>query len=471
MKSPFPPFAWKSLRRGLTSEERRGVIIGVRSMLRFQRTLRDWRAPRLAPDATPFVSLYVGGRLCGCFGSDEGTPTERLSRAFFRALDDARFGGVRSGERDRVVAQVSYVRRSILVNPDTAAEQIELGVHGVAVVPEGRAPVLLLPHVARDERVDAGELLRRLSRKAGLGEGGLAEQAVYLLETEDIVVRTDATEPRQPGLGAARAWLSSLVGSDGRVTFAIDPRARTTTAVGVMHHARASVVAQALAQPGASPAQRAAADRARRRLATDARAALAGGVVAGWPQDAAQVAGTLALMARGGVPLSSELLAFVSGNDVTRSPWHCAQVVAALGRDAPEALWRACVDDLAAHPWAPWTVLAAHARGDRVVRERAARALVAGLRSDPPHRGAGTLTPIPEVALTALAVEALRRHPAPWSRAAVARARAFIARTQLVGDRIYGALDVSLAAGAFPVSPVVDWLRGDVTGHAVLALQ
>jgi hypothetical protein len=52
----------------------------------------------------------------------------------------------------------------------------------------------------------------------------------------------------------------------------------------------------------------------------------------------------------------------------------------------------------------------------------------------------------------------------------VTRARAFIPRTQLVGDRIYGALDPSLAGGAFPVSPVVDWLRGDVTGHAILAL-
>ena len=90
------------------------------------------------------------------------------------------------------------------------------------------------------------------------------------------------------------------------------------------------------------------------------------------------------------------------------------------------------------------------------------------LRSPSPRRR--YITAIPEVALTALAVEALSRHPAPWSRAAATRARAFIARTQLVGDRVYGALDPSLAWGAFPVSPVADWLRGDVTAHAVLAL-
>ena len=31
-------------------------------------------------------------------------------------------------------------------------------------------------------------------------------------------------------------------------------------------------------------------------------------------------------------------------------------------------------------------------------------------------------------------------------------------------------LDPSLARGAFPASPVVDVLRGDVTGHALLAM-
>ena len=38
-----------------------------------------------------------------------------------------------------------------------------------------------------------------------------------------------------------------------------------------------------------------------------------------------------------------------------------AQVVAALGPDAPEAVWRACVRDLDTHAWSPWTALAARA--------------------------------------------------------------------------------------------------------------
>jgi AMMECR1 domain-containing protein len=470
MRSPFPPFAWRTLRCAPSEREREALASAVRTMLRFQRTLTKWKLPDAAPDATPFVGLYADGHLRGCYASDEGTPGERLARAFLRALDDGRFGGVRANERDRVVAQVSYVRRAKLVNPATAAEELELGVHGVAVVPEKAATVLLLPHVARDGRIGPVELLQTLSRKAGLGDDGLGEHAVYLLETEDVVVRVEPGTPTSKGLDAARAWLASLVTPDGRVTFAIDPRARTRSEVGVMHHGRASVVAHALGDGDASAAHQSIAGRVRARLLAEARAALGGSSVEGWPQDAAQVAGTLALMLRAGIPLRRELGAFLAVHDVARSPWHSAQVVAALGVDAPEALWRSCVSDLDAHPWAPWTVLAADARGDLRVRERAARALVAGLRTQAPYRGAGTITAIPEVALTALAVEALSRHPAPWARAAVTHARSFIARTQLVGDRVYGALDPWTSWGAFPTSPVVDWLRCDVTAHAVLAL-
>ena len=56
----------------------------------------DGPQPRAAPDATPFVSLYARGMLRGCFGSDEGRPHERVTRAFLRALDDVRYGGIRA---------------------------------------------------------------------------------------------------------------------------------------------------------------------------------------------------------------------------------------------------------------------------------------------------------------------------------------------------------------------------------------
>jgi hypothetical protein len=422
------------------------------------------------PDATPFVSLYAKGRLCGCYGSDEGPPGERLARAFLRAVDDGRFGGVRPGEREEVVAQISWVRRPRLVNPETAADAMELGVHGLAVVREGGRGTLLLPQVARDERAGGKELLQRLVQKAGLEGEGLEGQALYLFETESVIVRPGGAKARPSGIAAALDWLAAQVKGDGTITFAVDPRARTTTAVGAMHHGRAAVLAHALAESGTRAVHRSAAERVRRRLLADARRALAGDAVEGWPSEATQVAGTLALLVRGGVPVREELRAFVVAQDLTRSPWHSAQAVAALGVDAPEPLWRACVADLDVHPWAPWTLLAADARGDRVVRERAARTLTAGIRAEAPHRGAGSITDIPEVALTALAIEALDRHPAPWARAAARRGRAFVAGTQLVGDRVYGALDPDLAWGAFPASLVADGLRCDVTAHAVLAL-
>jgi hypothetical protein len=70
------------------------------------------------------------------------------------------------------------------------------------------------------------------------------------------------------------------------------------------------------------------------------------------------------------------------------------------------------------------------------------------------------------VALTALVAEALAgsRH-----RAALRAARAFLGRVQIDARR-RGSLDPSLGHGAFPLSPVADGLRCDVTAHALLAL-
>jgi hypothetical protein len=104
------------------------------------------------------------------------------------------------------------------------------------------------------------------------------------------------------------------------------------------------------------------------------------------------------------------------------------------------------------------------------VRARAGRGVADALRTVAPHRGGAAVTPVPEVALTALSVEALTLHPASWARSAAARGGDFLRSLQLVGPRLYGALDPALARGALPASPVADLLRGDVTGHALLAL-
>jgi hypothetical protein len=423
-----------------------------------------------APDATPFVSLYAEGSLRGCYGSHEGAAPERLVRAFLQAQADERFGGVSAAHRGALVAQVSYPHGARLLNPEVAEDEIEPGTHGVALVRDRAPSVLLLPHVARDGRIGARELLHGLGRKAGLAPDAHRDGALYLFETEDVVARDPGVPARDDGdpEDLAAAWLASLVARDGRVTFAIDPRARQRVATGAMHHGRAAVVVQALAAAGRRPALVA---RARRRLAEDIRAALGGASIEGWPSDPAMVAGTLALAVLAGVPVARELASFAASHELGRAPWHAAQVVAALGPEAPAELWASCVADLEHRPWAPWTLIAADARSDRAVRARVARAVAGAIRPAAPHRGGAAGTPIPEIALTALAVEALARHPTSWARAAAARGREFLASMQLVDRRIYGALDPALARGAFPASPVVDLLRGDVTGHALLAMM
>jgi hypothetical protein len=80
------------------------------------------------------------------------------------------------------------------------------------------------------------------------------------------------------------------------------------------------------------------------------------------------------------------------------------------------------------------------------------------------------VTVVPEIALTALAVESLAGSRRPAARSARARARAFLLRWQLLGPRLRAALDAPSIAGAFPISPVDERARVDVTAHAVLAL-
>ncbi len=251
------------------------------------------------------------------------------------------------------------------------------------------------------------------------------------------------------------------------MAFAVDARSCSVFPSGVFHHGRAATVIQALAAHGGYPRHVA---RARRWLASDARDAIAGRAVAGWPATPAAIAGTLALAVRAGVDLDAELADAASEPEVAADAWHAAQVVAVLGARAPERLWRACVLDLDRRPWAPWTALAARARGDASSARRADAVLAASIRRGAPHAGATDVTRVPEVALTAVVVEALAGARARGARAASQRAAEFLRRVQVRADRAPPALDPALADGAFPTSLVIDVLRADVTAHALLAL-
>ncbi|HEY8041905.1 MAG TPA: AMMECR1 domain-containing protein [Polyangiaceae bacterium] len=456
------------LARPLTRGQREGIAGHVRAMLAWQRTLARWPTAPRAPDATPFVTIYARGTLRGCFGSHEGPPGERLSRAFLRALEDSRYGAVRGQERDGLAVVVSYVRSFRVIDPELVAGQVEPGNEGLGVVAEGRPPVVLLPHVARDGHTGAVEMMSVLARKAGLTswEG----TTVFALRTDDVVVRCGdrrhSTTPRHDARARAAAWLAGLIDRSGAVTFAVDARRRERIAHGRMSHGRTAVAVRALAKHGGHER---VVVRAREWLASEIAAATRGRPPEGWPVEPATVAGTLALASFAGLDVRAELRAIAGHEALQAAPWHGAQVVAALAWEAPAALWRACIADLDARPWAPWTLLAARALDDADVVSRTSRAMCDSIRACPPHEGGCGPREIPEIALTALVAEAL--DGLPDARPALTRARRFLLASQLTRSSMPAPLDPELADGAFPASPVfVDVLRCDVTGHALLAL-
>lgn len=463
-----PRLPWRALSRPLDDRERSAVAATASRLLSWQRTLDRWpRAPG-APDATPFVSLYSHGRLRGCFGSTEGDAGERLRRAFLSALSDPRFGGIEAAERAALVAEVSYLRAPRRVGRAELLRRFELGVHGLAALSPRRGAVLLLPSVARDERLDRNGLLRALAAKAGVRD--LQESGLFLFTTESVRVRGRAVAragPRDPQDAAAR-WLAARVAPDGAVAFAVDARSNTVFPHGVFAHGRAAVVIRALSLHGGHPG---VAKRASRWLEEQIRAALAGRSVPDFPGEPAQVAGSVALAVLAGIELSRELAELAGRRELRAHAWHAAQVVAALGSRAPAVLWRACVRDLEARPWAPWTAIAARVRGDAEALERAERALIDSIRRRRPYEGAADVTPVPEVALGAVVGEALAGSRSRSAVAATRRVQSYLRRVQLVGDAIPAPLDPALAEGAFPLSPILDVLRTDVTAHALVALS
>jgi len=454
-----------ALTRALTATERRALAADVRALLAWQESLAAWRRPKSAIPAIPFVALYVRGQLRACMGNDEGTRGEKLARAFLSAIGDPRFGGIRPGERRDVVAEVSFMRSPRLVEASALGAVFEAGTHGIGLARPDTGPVFLLPSVARDGHLDATGMLEALRKKAGRANGEL-----FLFETESVVVRRVDPPRRISSEAAAAAWLASLIEPDGDVTFAIDARTGARLRRGEMHHARSAAVIDGLSDHGRHGRL---VTRAREHLATDCRAALRGDTVEGWSDHPARIAATLALAARAGADLGREARAYAEAHAPLIAPvaWHAAQVVTALGEAAPDALWKGCVQDLDRRPWAPWTLLAALAKNDDAILARCVGPLLASIRPHGPHAGAVVATGTPEVAVTALTVEALSHARRTNDvRRALRGARSFLARSQLLPGQLPAAFDPEVATGAFLAAPTSSVLRGDITGHALRAL-
>ncbi|MBV8761588.1 MAG: hypothetical protein JO257_30110 [Deltaproteobacteria bacterium] len=466
----------EALPRVLSAPARTAIRSGLRALLQFHRRLG--RIPPVrAPRATPIVAVYEAGVLRGCaVWRGGGTGGERLARAFL--------GATASLDAGADLAAQAFYPRSVRWLHDPA--ELEVGTEGVALVRRGMPPVLLMPQVARDHVVDAHGLVALLAAKAGLATppgaratfGPGARLMAWTVET--VVARADdiegasqraATRTGADAADYAAAWLARMIDARGRVAFALDARTRTLQPTGPLWHARSAIAIEALAAHGGYVPT---VSRARRWLAAEIERALAGGRVEEWPDDRATVLGTLALACLAGVPVEHRLRALAAEwRSLVRSPawpWHAGQVACALGRDTPRELWSWCVEDLARHPFAPYTALAARACADQAAVRRATGALVPFLRHAAPYRGGATATALPETALTAVAAHALVGCAGSRADRAVADALAFVGARQLLPDRIPAPLDPALALGAFGATPADDLLRADITGHALLAV-
>jgi len=466
--TPLPALA-----RPLSRAQRGELERSLGALLRWQHRLRAW--PRLGrtPAGTPIVSLYLDGTLRGCTGMSEGPPAERLTRAFLQALGDPRFGGVAHADRARLVAQVAYPSHLQPIRLEHVEARLAAGMQGLVLWRHEASPVVLLPDVAREYELDAAGVLRAMEHKAGLERTAWGPHRLYTFETESVVARPGAPRasrntmnPELDPADAAVRWLARQVASDGTVTFGLEPRSGERHVEGIMSHGRAAVVVQALALHARG---RATAKRARSWLERELSRGLAGRL-ATFPRELPLVAGTLALAKLAGIACDAPLREIAANPALRAEPWHAAQVVCALGADAPPELYRACVNALESEPRAPWTALAARAVSDPATHARIARTLTRLIPSGGAHAGGVGAGTLPEVALTALVIEALAGAPERSARTARSHALDFVLRQQHLAHTPPDVRRPEDAFGAFPLTPVHAYLRSDVTAHAVIAV-
>ena len=438
-------------------------------------TVRSAVARVACPRATPIVAVYDARRAARLRAVARGGPAASGSRARFSAA-------TRSVARRDARGQVFYPRDvRWLRDPDATSRSAPKASHSSGAA---SPPVLLMPQVARDHGVDARGLLALLAAKAGLGRpmrsrtarGSPRGRSIRVVARADEI---EAVSARAAAAAGARATTRRR-GSRAWSTRAARSRSRSMRAP------------RAPAEP-ASCGTRAARSRSRRSRHTAAtrapsRARAAGSAasssarsrgqrVEAGPRIAPRSIGTVALACLAGVPRARRLASCVArplarARPVARVAVACRRRSrAALGRDTPRELWAWCVDGISrAHPFAPYTALAARAMRRRArLPPRNRRGRQRSSAAPPPHRGGASATALPETALTAVAAQRSPAHARTAARTPT-RSRS-CARASSSRARIPAALDPALALGGFAATPVDDMLRADITGHALLALE
>jgi AMMECR1 domain-containing protein len=440
------------LARPLRTGERRSIARRLAHALR--------RGATFATPATAFVSLYERGRTIGCVGHAD------FASALAAARVDPRFGGARQ-DVGHATVQLSLLVRGRRIDAASAERMIELGTHGlVAFGADDEVRAVLLPDVARDLGKDAPAMIAALAEKARVAPRALGR--VMLVRSERFVVRRSApARARGSAIDAAASWLAARFGDDGAVAYGVDARSGRVHRTGPFHLGRAAVAIEALGAYG----RRSRETRRAREWLRHAIETAIDGEGEGMPRGAAERAATLALAIRAGIDLRATLTSYVDAlsTDVASVAWHAAQVTSVLGHATPASVLRAALAPIDADEWAPWSVVAARAIGDASRTRKGLARLARSVPTNAPHRGGVRMSSsVPEVAISALVAEVL---PSSSHRAARDRVVAFLATQQLLDDAsMSAALDPTLARGAFPLAPHADFLRVDVTAHALLAM-
>lgn len=152
----------------LSALEKRELARGFPSMDLPGMDLRsvDLPSAHLAEPRGVFVSLYLHGQLRGCVGFV--FPTNPVYRAVAEAARAAAFEDTRFRPVTREEAPDLEIELSILSPPQPiAAEEVEIGRHGLLISMHGRRG-LLLPQVAKEHNWDRVTFLEQTCRKAGL---------------------------------------------------------------------------------------------------------------------------------------------------------------------------------------------------------------------------------------------------------------------------------------------------------------
>ena len=156
----------------MTSEADRALLLQLaRDAITAHVTGTRARAPELsgvlAQPGGAFVSIHKDDQLRGCIGHVE--PDEPLGIVIPRCAvaacsTDPRFPPVTPGELPRLDVELSLLGS---LEPVSAADEIEVGRHGL-VVEQGWRRGLLLPQVATEWNWDRDTFLAYTCRKAGL---------------------------------------------------------------------------------------------------------------------------------------------------------------------------------------------------------------------------------------------------------------------------------------------------------------